>query len=314
MYMRTTTLDTNRSMLNYISARESEYNSLSEEASSGVKVSKPSDDPSATRSILNINTQLSQLQTYIDNMTSSKQELTTLDDTLSNTYDLVQKANDLAIQAANGTYSNDNLDAIKEQVDSIIESVVSYANTDFNGTYIFSGTRTSTEPYTIEKDDDGNITSIMYNGTPSDGDYKRTTTVGDGVTNAINVTGDAVFGQYDSTDETNSSGLLNSLMTLSSALGSHDQAAISDCLTDMDTSLDTLTSTQTKFAIVANKFDLTTKAYKTTITSLKENKSDMQDADLAEVLTQLAAAKTALEATYSVTSNLLGKTSLLDYL
>lgn len=315
MYLRTTALDTNRSMLNYITSKESQYNKLSEVAASGIKVSEPSDDPSATRSILNINSKMSQLQSYLDNMSSAQQELNMLDNTLNSVSDLIQKADDLTIQAANGTYTDSDLDGIKTQIDGIIESIISASNTNFNGTYIFSGTSTSTQPYTVSRDASGTITAITYNGTPNTGDYKRNVTISDGISSTINTTGDVVFGEYDSTTTpVTSTGIFGTLMELSTALGAHDQAAVSDCLTGLSTASDTVTSTQTKFATVSNKFTMTTSSIDTTMLSLEEYRSELQDADMAEVLTQLASAQTALKATYSVTSQLLGQNTLLDYL
>lgn len=315
MYLRSTTLNTNNTMLNYIFAQENQYNKLSEESASGVKVAKPSDDPSAARSILNINTQMNQLQSYLKNMSSSSQELNTLDSTLDSVGSLVQKSSDLAIQAANGTYSNKDLDGFKTQIDSIIESVISAANTQFNGTYIFSGTSTSTPTYTTTKDASGNITQITYQGTPAAGDYQRKVTISDGISSTINTTGDSVFGSYDSTTTpVTSTGVLGSLMTLSTALGAHDQTAVSASLAGLNAASDTINSTQTKFATVANKFTMTTSSINSTILDLKDYKSSLQDVDTAEVLTQLTSAKTALQATYSVTSSMLNGKTLLDYM
>lgn len=315
MYLRTTTLQTNSTMLNYITSKESQYNKLSEVAASGIKVSQPSDDPSGTRSILNINSKMSQLQSYLDNMSSAQQELNTLDSTLTSVNDLVQSADDLTIQGANGTYTNSDMDGMKTQIDSIIDSVVSAANTNFNGTYIFAGTSTSTQPYSVVKDASGTITSITYNGTPSTGDYKRNVTIADGVSSTINAAGDSVFGEYDSTTTpVTATGIFGTLMGLSTALGAHDQAAVSASLTGLATASDTVTSTQTKFATVSNKFAMTVSSTDNTMLNLQEYRSELRDADMASVLTELASAQTALKATYSVTSQMLGKTSLLNYL
>lgn len=315
MYIRTTTLDTNRSMLNYISTQESKYNKLSETAASGVRVANPSDDPTATRSILNLNSKLNQMQSYLDNMSMSTQEIKTLDDTLTSAADLIQKANDLAIQAANGTYSNSDLDGFKTQIDSITESLVSLSNTEYNGTYLFSGTSVGTRSYTLTKDGTGTITGLTYNGTPSTGDYERKVTISDGVTATVNTTGDAVFGEYDSTTTpVTATGMFGSLMQLSAALGAHDQAAVSSSLSGLSTAADNITAVQTKFATTLNKFEMTTDSTKATMLDLKEYRSDLKDADLAEVLSDLATAETALNATYSVTSKLLGSNSLLDYM
>lgn len=308
---RITTLGTANTMLNHILNAESRYYDLSQQAASGLKVSKPSDDPSAAKSLINIKTQLNQLDGYLSNMSVSQNELNVLDDTMGNLTDLIDKATSLSTEAANGTYSEKNMDNIKVQIDQIIESVVDLANTQYNGTYIFAGTRTDTKPYSVTKDVSGNITAITYNGTPSTGDYKRYTSVSNGVNVAINTTGDQVFGSYSVASPT---GIFGTLVNLSHDLGTYNQTNISSRLDELNNSLDTTALTRTKFASVSNKFELTQNTINTTITQLTSYKSDLEDADLAQILSDLTAQQTALNATYSVTSQLLGGTSLLNYM
>lgn len=312
--MRITTLGTANTMLNYISNTESRYYDLSEEAASGLKVEKPSDDSSATKSLINIKTQLSQLNGYLSNMSKAQNELNVVDDGISSLTDLIDKTTSLATQASNGTYSDENMDNIRVQVEQIIQSTVELANTQYNGKYIFSGTATSTQPYTMTTNPaTGAITAITYNGTPSTGDYQRSVNISNGVNATINTTGDQVFGSY-STAPPSSQGFFGTLVELDNALRSYDRTAVSGCLNGLNTELNNASVERTTLAAVSNKFELTKNTINTTITQLTAYKSDLQDADLSQVLADLTAQKTALNATYSVTSELLGGRSLLDYM
>lgn len=355
--MRITTLGTSTTMLNYILGAESKYYDLSQEAASGLKVEKPSDDPSAAKSLINIKAQLSQLGGYLENMSTTQNELNVLDDSLSSLTDLINKATSLTTEAASGTYSDKNMDNIKVQVDQIVQSVVDIANTQYNGTYIFAGTAVGTKPYTVATDASGDITGITYNGIDFDGDYQRYATISNGVNVTINTTGDQVFGSYSQTAPvTNPTqptdvagtqittttdadgnlvttavmtvisggnttvttgtglGILGTLVGLSKSLGSHTQPSVGKALDGLNTALDVASVTRTKFASVSNKFEITQNSINTTVTQLTAYKSDLEDADLAQVLSDLTAQKTALNATYSVTSGLLSKTSLLNYM
>lgn len=313
---RVTMLGSANSMLNYIIGGESKYYELSEQAASGLRVIKPSDDSFATKSILDVNSQMNKLNSYLNNMALAQNELDVLDGTLSSLTNLVEKATELTAQASNGTYSNEDMDYIKIQIDQVIESVIDLANTEYNGTYIFSGTATSTKTYTTNPAT-GNIT---YNGTPVTDDYQRCTTISDGVAVSINTTGDQVFGSYTAeiagsppTPEV-AVGLLGTLKQISNALGNHNQAAVSNRLSGLGTALDTVSVNRTKFASVSNRFQITENSIKTTKTQLESYKSDLRDADLSDVLSDLTAQETALKATYSITSSLLSGSSLLDYL
>lgn len=317
--LRTTVLGSTQSMMDYIKTGETKYNQLSEEASSGIKVNTPSDDPTAAKNILDITSQLNQLNGYVNNMKTSQSELNTLDDSLTSLTTMIQNATNLATQAANGTYNTSDLNNIKTQVDSIINSVVSLANTQYNGKYIFAGTATSTIPYTVAADG-----SITYNGTPAASDSNRYVTISDGVSVAINITGDSVFGSY--TQGTlpatpTGTGLLGNLKALSNALGNNGTTTYNGATVTPNSSLDvlssnlnTVTTAQTKFAAITNRFKMTEDSMSNTILNLTSQKSDLQNADLTQVLTDLTAQQTALQATYKITSQMLSGKTLLDYI
>lgn len=306
--IRTSTLQTTNTMMDYITSSETKYNNLALEASSGIKVATPSDDPSAAKSILNVKSQLSKLNDYLKNMSTTQNELNTLDSTFSSLTKNVQDVIDYATQGANGTYTNTDLSSIKSQIDSIIGTITSIANTQYNGTYIFSGTATSTPAYTTAADG-----SITYAGNTD----SRYTTIADGVSVATNAIGSSVFGSYTAASggtPASGSGLFYTLKTLSNALGTGDSATISSSISSLNTELETITGTQTKFGAVTNKFTMTTDTTNSMVTTLKSYKSDLQDADITQVYTDLATQQTALNASMKIASQMLSGKSLLDYI
>lgn len=316
--LRTTVLGSTQSMMDYIKTGETRYNELSEEAASGIKVNTPSDDPTAAKSILDITTQVSQLKSYINNMKTSQSELNTLDDSLTSLTTMIENATGLATQAANGTYNTSDLNNIKTQVDSIIDSVVSLANTQYNGKYIFSGTATSTPAYTVAADG-----SITYNGTPA-ASGQRYVTISDGISVAINQTGDSIFGSYSQNTlpaTPTGTGLFGTLKSLSNALGNGGTTTYNGATVTPNSTLDvlandlnTVTTSQTKFAAITNRFKMTQDSMNNTVLNLTSQKSDLQNADLTQVLTDLTAQQTALQATYQITSQMLAGKTLLDYI
>lgn len=308
MYIRTTTLGTTTTILNDILSSQAKYNELSQQSSSGLKVAKPSDDPSSAKSILDMNAKLVQLKGYLTNMSTTQTELDTQDGVLASLTNLIQEASDLATQAANGTYSQTDLNMMKTQVDYVLDSVLDLANTQYNGNYIFSGANTSTQTYTVDA-----AGSINYNGTLSTDNYQRYVQIADGVSVAINATGDQVFGSYDATTDTGT-GIIGTLKALSNAMGAGDTAGISGSLTPLLSDLDTASLVRTKTVAIGSKFEITENAINTAITNLTSYKSELEDIDLSEVLTKLASAKVAMEATMSVSAQTMSKLSLLSYL
>lgn len=357
MVTRITNLQTDTTLADYIKESTSKYNQLALEASSNEKVSKPSDDPNATVNILKTNTSLSKLSSYETNMKNAQSELDTLDETLSSVTDNLSNANDLATQAANGTYNKSDLNNFKTQIDSIFSNVMDLANTEYNGKYIFSGAATSTKTYDISYDASGNISAVTYKGTDTSTDaYERNVNISDGVSVSVNAPGDKVFGSYststavttttttdvtttttttttdatgntmttitsvvvngDGTTTTNTQvakGAIGTLVLLSNALKNSDTTGIGNTLNSFTNSMDNVSAVRTQFASVSNRFELTQNSIDSTVTQLKEYRSNLQDADLTQVLSDLAIQETALKATYQVSSKVFGM-SLLNYL
>lgn len=358
MVTRISNLQVNDMLTNYIAETTSKYNELSVEAASGKKLTKASDNPTAAVNILKTEASLGKLNGYLSNMKVSQNELDTVDSTLSALTDNVQNANDLATQAANGTYNPNDLKGIKTQINSILDSVVDLANTQYNGKYLFSGAATSEKTYSVKYDASGNITDINYNGTDTSTDaYKRYVTISDGVNVAINAPGDQVFGSYStsttttvstSTDVTTTTttsttdatgntvttvtsvvvdkdtgntttttkkavGVLGNLVLLSNSLGNGDTAGISNSLDSFTNSLNVISANRTQLASVSNRFEITESSTNSTVTQLTSYKSDLENVDLTQVLSDLATQETALKATYQVASTVMGM-SLLNYL
>lgn len=126
-----------------------------------------------------------------------------------------------------------------------------------------------------------------------------------------------ISGGNTTTDTTVSTGvgtgIIGTLKTLSNALAVGDNTTINASLDKLSNCLDTATSVQTQFASISNRFQITENSDNTAITQLKEYKSNLEEADLSSVLSDLATQKVALDATYQVTSQTLGM-SLLKYL
>ena len=115
------------------------------------------------------------------------------DTALGNIGDSVQRARDLIIQGANGTNGASDRTAMVTELNQLIDSIKSDANTQYAGRYIFSGTATNTQPYQQGGVDaySGNTASI-------------TREIGAGVQVSINQPGSSIIGDA-------ASGLLNTL-------------------------------------------------------------------------------------------------------
>jgi flagellar hook-associated protein 3 FlgL len=122
--------------------------------STGKMIRKPSDDPVGTSMALQLRTQLSKNDQYHRNMEDGLGWLSTAETAMSTGNDAIQRARELAIQGANDTYSAKERQYLVSEVRGVLEEVLSIANTSFKGEFIFSGTQTQAEPFTLERGTD----------------------------------------------------------------------------------------------------------------------------------------------------------------
>jgi flagellar hook-associated protein 3 FlgL len=108
-----------------------------QEVSTGKRVSQPSDDPGASAAMVQNGIDTANLDQYTQNITSLQTTVQAASSALSSVVSSLTQAVSLGTEGANGTNSASNLQALASQVQGILSSVVSQANTYVNGTYLF---------------------------------------------------------------------------------------------------------------------------------------------------------------------------------
>jgi flagellin-like hook-associated protein FlgL len=136
---------------------------LQEQASSGSRINRASDDPSGAYELLKLRAQSQQLQEYAKSLDSVSRTLdlghSVLQQITADLNSVIEKTQ----QAASGTYSQQNRQIIGQEIDSILNEVVGLANTNSLGEYVFSGSKSTTASYAVQQDGQ-TITAVKYQG------------------------------------------------------------------------------------------------------------------------------------------------------
>ncbi|MCK4378443.1 MAG: hypothetical protein KAW01_03825, partial [Deltaproteobacteria bacterium] len=98
--------------------------------SSGNRISIPSDDPVGISKVMNYGAEEVRISQFGRNMTEGYSWLTATDHAMNETVDVFMRANTLLLAAANDTLSEDNLKAQAGELEKMLESLVSLANTN----------------------------------------------------------------------------------------------------------------------------------------------------------------------------------------
>jgi len=294
-----------------------------QQAMSQKNILTPSDNPVGTSVILGANQELSNINSFKNNIDYLDTSASMLDSLYSSVWDKVSRINDLALSAANGTSASKELmQNYYDEVQSLKEDIVRLANTQFNGEYVFSGTNTGLAPFTLK--DDG---SIVYNGTASlnpDGSaiagaeeyYAKKLEISQNTFVSINNPGDAVFGFVDnSTDPPSGTGLFFAIDEIQKAMdpSNFNQEEISKKLEGLQAGLENITSYRTKNGIIQSRIASAKELLENQELQTTERKSDVQDLDIVEAYSRMTQQYYAYQASMQIASQSMNL-SLLNYL
>ncbi len=161
---------------------------LQEQVSTGSRVNRPSDDPSAAYYILTLNSENRSLENYINALADTSSTLQVSSSIIGQMASVVSQARVSVTQIASGVYDQDGRNRAAEAIDNVLEQLVQLANTKNNGQYLFGGADTGTEPFAVERTD-GEITSVTYQGS----DETRNINVASGISSSAFYVGREMF-------------------------------------------------------------------------------------------------------------------------
>jgi flagellar hook-associated protein 3 FlgL len=288
-------------LVNALDQTQSREQNLTNELSSGARFDALGDDPaSAGRNVLLLN-QIQQDDSFTQSSSLVTGNLQVADSALGSVVLQLTQAISLATSANNGTMNASDLQSIGAQISGILSEVESLANSSYQGQYIFAGGQTTTSPFATSTATSPAVTT--YNG-DSDVNYLHTP---NGQRIQLNVPGDQIF-----LGSTSVFGVLNSLVAdyssgaLNAAQAMQDTEALTAALNTVSQQRVTIDNSMTQLAAASG-------AITTEKTQLSAAQTDLMQADLATVATQLALSKTQETALESVISQL-GSGSLFDKL
>jgi len=243
------TVNTNMSALKIqtnLSNATNKMNTAMERMSSGSKINSAKDDAAGYAVSTKLSSKISGTSVAQDNVAIGQDMLSTVDGVLSVVSSNLSRIRDLTEQAANGTYTSEDLKAIGAEVDARLSEITSMtSNATFNGKTLFKGTT-------------GTAVSIQSGTTAGE----KTTLTG------------SIFASV---------GAETTLKDLSKYItGADTTHTASSMLTSIDTVLTGITTRQTEIGAAQNKLTAVSDSLTVQKTNLTSALSTVKDADVAE--------------------------------
>ena len=136
---------------------------LQTQAATGQRFKTPSEDPRATRKVLELQQEAKRLAQYNENIDTYSETLNSIYSAIQSLKKVSDRASEIAAMVDN-IKSKDQLAAYRQEINQLLEQAVQVANTKNQYGYIFSGTKSDRASYSVERNETGDIASVEYRG------------------------------------------------------------------------------------------------------------------------------------------------------
>jgi flagellar hook-associated protein 3 FlgL len=291
-----------QSFLTGLDQIQQRLNNAQAELTTGLKINKVSDSPGQVAELWQARSNLDQVQQTGSNLSRVQTEVNTAQSVLQTAVSLVERAQTLGAQGATDTATAQTRQALGAELGSILQQLVSTANTTVDGRYIFSGDDDQQAAYSIDLTQSSPTSS--YQGSPA----TRQVQGPDGSPIMVSETAQQIFDSSNAQQN-----VFVSINNLRQALLNNNSSGISSAMADVQTSNAYLNQQLAFYGTVQNRVDSAVSFSQTYQTQLQSELSGIQDADEAQAITQLTQAQTQLQAAL-VSRAKIPHTSLFDFL
>ena len=293
-------VNTNISALKTQSNLTNATNSLNkslERMSTGLKINKAADDAAGMYVATGLNTQIRGSKVALDNVSTGTNVLQTMEGDLDVMLDNLNRMRDLAVQAANSIYSDDAMDALKQESVKRLDEIDRIAlASNFNGLALLSGdisytpdggdaiSLKQTHSQRIMEDGlrlqigantDANANSVKLSAEEFFGNGVNSTTLG--------VTASDTYFKVNNTTATQENGL----MTKAGGLRGNVEAAFESAtaaaqyIKVIDLAINDISNKKSTIGATMNRLESATNSLTTTVENNTAAKSTIMDADIA---------------------------------
>jgi flagellar hook-associated protein 3 FlgL len=285
------------------------------QVSSGLKVAAPSDDPAAMENTLDYQAQNAAQAQYSSNISTLLSRAGSVYNVLQSLQTVSSRAGEIATTVGGATNSQTTLDNYANEVNHLINQVVTAANTKdpSTGQYLFGGTASTSAPFTATTDASGNVTGVTYNGNSSVNQAQ----IGAGMTATADIPGtntgsSGAHGLI--TDSQSGADLINHLIALRDNLNAGNTAAITNTdSANLQKDENNVTYQVANNGVVQSQLNLAATFATNYSQSLDKMISNTSSADLVQTMVQLSQTQTAYQAALQSGAKIM-QLSILNYL
>ncbi len=312
--MRLTNTMMSDNYLNNLQRNMSRMNQFQSQMATNRKLVRLSDDPASAMGALAIRDKLAKLEQYQRNLNDAQSWLTQSETAVLEINEVIKTAYERAVQGATGTNDAEDKKAIAVQVRQLRDHLVQVANASYGNTFIFGGHATTEPPFAVAAD--GTVTYQGENLADPALDPASLVKlkgqaveyqIGTNLTTQISINGVELVGS----GEDNLFAVFDELIANLESDGSSDQ--ISHSIEKLKHKQVDVLALATDLGGRMNRIDLVKNRYEKDQINYETVKSEVEDADLAEVVMNLKMAEAVYHAALAIGDQVI-QPSLVDFL
>lgn len=301
--MRVTNQMMVKNMLTSTNTLRSRMLDLQQQVSTGLRITKNSEDPNAGGEVMRTQAQFQMLDQWEQNLGDAKTWTRETESALADMTDLITRARELAVQGGNlATMNAADREVLSIETESLLKDLLSIINRQQTDGALFGGFETAGEPFAM----DMTTGVVTYSGDA--GEVQRE--VGPGVTMTVNLHGNS-FGDWSLPDN-----MLTAVWQMAQDLKDPISPTASDMatnLTNMDNSLHNLLAMRSSVGSTDRRLDLADGRNKVMNINLHEVWQQAQGVEMEKAIMELTAADTTYRAALQVGARIIPPT-LVDFL
>jgi flagellar hook-associated protein 3 FlgL len=276
--MRVTPTLLQRSFLTNLEDLNQRLETANQQVSSGRRINRLRDDPSGSAETVRLHAELDVVDQYRSNTDASQAYVGTADSALDSAFNLVTSIFTTGSAAASNLNAQSTMATLAVEVRALRDQLLSVANTTVRGRYIFAGANGTSPAFVLQGD------HATYQGDES----VNKVLIGEGLLVNQNLPGDGAFqSSFDAIEQ------------LLSALDARDVSGIQTALRSVSASLSSIGQQRARLGASLSQLDRSKTEQDTLEANVRTRLSRVEDANMAEAVTQLSQIRTALDAALS---------------
>lgn len=263
----------------------SQHAKASQEAATGVRIGKPSDDPIAAAELARLSASSSQTKAHLSTINTVRGDAELTESTLDGAADIFTRLKEIALQASNGELSADDRKTMSVEVAGLKDSLLQLANARGTRGYLFSGSQVATaafDPTGVFQGDDAAHVVQIGNSSPT----------------AVSTSGAEAFVVAGGRN------VFSDLQSLATALSANDLGAIRQSIDDVGASQTQLMNARARSGMVLSKLD-SSESVLSSLDTEQQKRAQIGAADPYESYTRVTSLAQSLERAISVSRQIL---------